>query len=189
MLAGSPFRLSEIEAEFQITMGLTEAEKPGAFIPPLNEEVERKSREARKIIGLEISEVRAIKNRLLCSTMREVIELYLSFSETDQGDRFEMALKSCLIHELRTKKMIQTILNIISVEQPKTMPASEREKADKLLVNVDLLNQVGGKDCLLQVFPLWHHDLRDMTLNWPALPVFLRLRLNSDQILEVCDYV
>lgn len=88
MLAGSPFRLSEIETEYNLTMGLTEAEKPGAVVPPHNEEMEKKSRDTRKLIGLEISEVRAIKNRLMCTTMREIIDLFNDFKDSDDPDRF-----------------------------------------------------------------------------------------------------
>jgi hypothetical protein len=68
----------------------------------INEKLERPSREARQILDLEITDARALKNRVHCRTIRDLLQLYLPFKRNGKLDKLKLAFKDCLMFKQKT---------------------------------------------------------------------------------------
>ena len=65
------------------------------------EEVEAISREARKILNLQMTDARALKNRVCCHTIRDLVNIFSDFEKVGRKDEIFNLVKECLLSERR----------------------------------------------------------------------------------------
>lgn len=86
--------------------------------PKYDPKSEKFSREARNLVNLEMSDARALKNRLRIISIRDLVNLYKEFSQTYKTENLFVAIKDCLISERKTKKFIEQIQELCEASAP-----------------------------------------------------------------------
>jgi len=147
---------------------------------PINETFEKPSRQARGLLDLQMTDARALKNRLKCHTIRELVTLYQAFERSDKLDKLNVAFKDCLLLEKRTNEFVNKIARLAQIEADKEKIAKtgKGEVKSNYELIYKLLQEMTVPNFLEQVLSIWHHDLRDTSNQWPSLSIFLKLGLD-----------
>lgn len=187
LLAQTSFSVADLEQEIKLQRELAEVEVSTKQPSGPIERVERRSREARNLLGLHICDARVLKNRLQCNTLNDLVSVYSQFKSIGEAHLVQQALKDCMLGAKKSQELFELVRDLAGDSLPATtvgVPQPGARDADPL----SKLQDIGGSDCLQLVLPMFFHDLRDTSNNWPSLSLFHRIGISHYQVLDICDY-
>mmetsp|Transcript_1749 Transcript_1749/g.3084 ORF Transcript_1749/g.3084 Transcript_1749/m.3084 type:complete len:107 (-) Transcript_1749:1335-1655(-) len=74
------------------------------------------SREARSLLDLHICDAKALKNRLRCLTLRELVFLFKDFEAQGQLGEFRVVIEECLVSKFKIDKLMATLRELKEFE-------------------------------------------------------------------------